>query len=97
MTSEMKWVPTRDGEIPPGRRPAEGGYEAGGKLYHALGDIGGADVPGKTGRHFVSWFWGSWFAVPRLIDCDWDFGRKVRIYPSMVASTFSGNTRPCKS
>jgi hypothetical protein len=57
MTSEMEWVPTRDGEIPPGRRPVEGGYEANGKkLYHALGDIDGVDVPGKTGIHLVSWF-----------------------------------------
>lgn len=48
----MEWVPTRNGEIPPDRRPIEGGYESNGeKLYHALGDIGEVKVPGKTGKH----------------------------------------------
>jgi len=48
----MEWVPTQNGEIPPGRRPVEGGYESNGeKLYHALGNIDGVDVPGKTGKH----------------------------------------------
>ena len=51
----MEWVQTKNGEIPPGRRPVEGGYESGGeKLYHALGNIDGVDVPGKTGTHLVS-------------------------------------------
>ena len=62
ITPDMEWVPTRNGEIPPGRRPVEGGYESGGeKLYHALGNIDGVDVPGKTGRHLVS---GSPTSVP---------------------------------
>jgi hypothetical protein len=48
----MEWVPTRDGQIPPGRRPVEGGYESNGvKLYHAFGGIDGVRVPGKTGEH----------------------------------------------
>jgi len=54
ITSDMEWVPTKNGEIPPGRRPIEGGYESGGdKLYHALGNIDGVDVPGKTGKHLA--------------------------------------------
>ncbi|GBE87996.1 hypothetical protein BKA93DRAFT_793193 [Sparassis latifolia] len=47
----MEWVPTSRGLIPPGRRPIEGGYEESGKLYHALADIRGMKVPGKTGEH----------------------------------------------
>lgn len=55
ITHDMEWVPTRNGEIPPGRRPVEGGYESNGeKLYHALGNIDGVDVPGKTAKHLVS-------------------------------------------
>ena len=55
ISPDMEWVPTKNGEIPPGRRPVEGGYETGGeKLHHALGNIGGVDVPGKTGKHLVS-------------------------------------------
>lgn len=57
ITPDMEWVPTRNGEIPPGRRPVEGGYESGGeKLFHALGKVNGVDVPGKTGKHLVSGF-----------------------------------------
>ncbi|KAI8980208.1 hypothetical protein BD414DRAFT_493951 [Trametes punicea] len=48
----MEWVPTSHGQIPYGRRPVEGGYEEnGGKLYHALADVHGVKVPGKTGTH----------------------------------------------
>ena len=55
ITQDMEWVPTSNGQIPPGRRPVEGGYEPnGGKLYHALGFIQGLYVPGKTGDHLVS-------------------------------------------
>ena len=55
ITPDMEWVPTTNGEIPPGRRPIEGGYDSGGaKFYHALGDLDGVDVPGKTGIHLVS-------------------------------------------
>lgn len=55
ITSEMEWVPAKNGEIPPGRRPVEGGFESGGqKLYHALGKIDDVNVPGKTGEHLVS-------------------------------------------
>ena len=55
ITPDMEWVPTRNGEVPPGRRPVEGGYESDGeKLYHALGNIDGVNVPGKTGKHLVS-------------------------------------------
>lgn len=52
ITAEMEWVPTQKGELPPGRRLVEGGYEANGeKLYHALAKIGEVEVPGKTGKH----------------------------------------------
>ena len=55
ITSGMEWVPTKNGEIPHGRRPVEGGYESDGlKLYHALGKIDDVDVPGKAGEHLVS-------------------------------------------
>jgi hypothetical protein len=55
VTPDMEWVPTSRGQIPPGRRPIEGGYESsGGKLYHALGSIQGVYVPGKAGEHLVS-------------------------------------------
>ncbi|KDQ57159.1 hypothetical protein JAAARDRAFT_131487 [Jaapia argillacea MUCL 33604] len=48
----MEWVRASGGEIPPGRRPVEGGYEDNGaQLYHALGNVNGIQVPGKTGRH----------------------------------------------
>ena len=54
----MVWVPTHNGEIPPGARPVEGGYEENGeKLYHALAQVNGVLVPGKTGVHLVSVFW----------------------------------------
>jgi hypothetical protein len=50
----MEWVQTHGGQIPHGRRPVEGGYEDGGaKLYHALANIHGTLVPGKTGEHLV--------------------------------------------
>lgn len=49
---QMEWVYTSYGQIPYGRRPIEGGYEKnGGKLYHALADVNGLRVPGKTGEH----------------------------------------------
>jgi len=48
----MEFVHTSYGRIPPGRRPIEGGYEEnGGKLYHAIGQVNGVRVPGKTGEH----------------------------------------------
>ena len=51
----MEWVPTGHGRLPQGRRLVEGGYEEhGGKLYHALAQISGVNVPGKTGEHLVS-------------------------------------------
>jgi len=63
ITPEMEWVQTRNGDIPSGRRPVQGGYESNGeKLFHALGKINGIDVPGKTGRHLVS---GSLTPFPR--------------------------------
>jgi len=52
ISPEMEWVPTREGKIPSGRRPVEGGYESNGvKLFHALGSMDGVNVPGKTGEH----------------------------------------------
>ena len=57
ITPDMEWVPTRDGGLPHGRRLVEGGYESNGaKLYHALADIDGVKVPGKTAGHLVSRF-----------------------------------------
>ena len=51
----MEWVFTSQGRVPPGKRPIEGGYEEhGGKLYHALAQVSGVEVPGKTGEHLVS-------------------------------------------
>ncbi|EMD34059.1 hypothetical protein CERSUDRAFT_97985 [Gelatoporia subvermispora B] len=48
----MEWVPASHGQIPPGRRPVEGGYEENGtKLYHGLATIRGVRVPGKTAEH----------------------------------------------
>ncbi|CCM00097.1 uncharacterized protein FIBRA_02124 [Fibroporia radiculosa] len=50
----MEWVHTSGGRIPPGRRAVQGGYEENGtRLYHALANIGGIRVPGKTGEHLV--------------------------------------------
>lgn len=52
ITNDMEWLTTKEGEVPVGRRPVEGGYEDdGNKLYHAVALIGGVEVPGKTGRH----------------------------------------------
>jgi hypothetical protein len=51
-TNTMEWLPTRDGVIPSGRRPVEGGYEEhGARLFHAYADVDGNAVPGKTGEH----------------------------------------------
>ncbi|KAF9267707.1 hypothetical protein L218DRAFT_954898 [Marasmius fiardii PR-910] len=48
----MELVSTSRGEIPAGRRPIEGGYEEdGSKLYHAVVNVQGVRVPGKTGPH----------------------------------------------
>ncbi|KAG5350887.1 hypothetical protein C0989_008921, partial [Termitomyces sp. Mn162] len=48
----MEWVHTSYGQIPPGRRPIEGGYEEhGAKLYHGLALVNGVKVPGKTSEH----------------------------------------------
>ena len=50
----MEWVPTSHGQVPPGRRPVEGGYEEdGAKLYHAIAVVHGVRVPGKAGPHLV--------------------------------------------
>ena len=64
ITQNMEWVPTKGGEIPPGRCPVEGGYESNGsKLYHALGSVKGVYVPGKAGQHLVSGFCSRWGRV----------------------------------
>jgi len=48
----MEWVPAFNGHIPQGRQPIDGGYEDhGAKLYHALAQVSGVMVPGKTGVH----------------------------------------------
>jgi len=52
ITPAMEWVPAKDGRIPKGVRPVEGGYESDGKfLYHAYATINGCKVPGKVGAH----------------------------------------------
>ncbi|KAF9447733.1 hypothetical protein P691DRAFT_760498 [Macrolepiota fuliginosa MF-IS2] len=49
---QMEWVRTSCGQVPPGRRPIQGGYEPhGDKLYHALANVDGVDIPGKAGEH----------------------------------------------
>jgi len=54
---QMEWVPTSHGRIPDGRRPVEGGYEEGGeKLYHAVANLNGVRVPGKTGEHLCVYY-----------------------------------------
>ncbi|KAI0001515.1 hypothetical protein BJV74DRAFT_819111 [Russula compacta] len=48
----MQLVPTSHGRVPPGCRPVKGGFEQNGaELYHAVAEIGGVKVPGKTGTH----------------------------------------------
>ena len=45
----MEWVPAKNGEIPFGRRPIEGGYESGWEeLCHALGKTDDMRVSGKA-------------------------------------------------
>jgi hypothetical protein len=47
----MEFVPTSNGQIPPGRRPVKGGFDRNGQdLYHAA-TTNGLRVPGKTGTH----------------------------------------------
>ena len=51
----MELVTAAYGQLPPGRRPVEGGYEENGaRLYHAVAVVDGVRVPGKTGEHLVS-------------------------------------------
>ncbi|KAH8118026.1 hypothetical protein DFH11DRAFT_1498014, partial [Phellopilus nigrolimitatus] len=53
-TQDMELIHVTGGQIPPGRRPVEGGYEENGnKLYHAVATINGVRVPGKCGEHLV--------------------------------------------
>ncbi|KAI1098487.1 hypothetical protein F4804DRAFT_324642 [Jackrogersella minutella] len=47
----MEFVTAYGGRLPRGRRPIAGGHEDGKALYHAIADIGGVWVPGKTGCH----------------------------------------------
>ncbi|GAA5946565.1 hypothetical protein JCM3775_002141 [Rhodotorula graminis] len=52
VTAAMEWVSAADGKIPKGRRPVEGGFEESGQhLFHALTNIDGVWVPGKTAEH----------------------------------------------
>ena len=96
ISPEMEWVPTREGKIPQGRRPVEGGYESNGvKLFHALGSMDGVNVPGKTGQHLVSRFLG--FHIPCSLERVHDLDREARTYPSAATSKSSENTRFCES
>jgi hypothetical protein len=48
----MRWCEAKDGQIPYGKEPIQGGYEESGEqLYHALAKIRDFWVPGKTGTH----------------------------------------------
>ncbi|KAH8926310.1 hypothetical protein BT69DRAFT_1010121 [Atractiella rhizophila] len=49
----MTWIRSSGGKPPQGweNKVVEGGYENGGKLWHARTEIGGVMVPGKTGVH----------------------------------------------
>ncbi|KAM6503406.1 hypothetical protein JOM56_000349 [Amanita muscaria] len=48
----MELVRTSRAQVPPGRRPVEGGYEENGnKLYHAVAVVKGFRMPAKTGLH----------------------------------------------
>jgi len=52
LPQQMEFVRASGGRIPAGRRPVEGGYEENGaQLYHGIGSIHGARVPGKVGTH----------------------------------------------
>jgi len=63
----MEWVETRNGEIPLGRRPVEGGYEEdGARLFHAIAFFEGVWVPGKTGHHLVSSFY--LVLIPKILN-----------------------------
>ena len=97
ITPDMEWVPTRNGGIPPGRRPVEGGSESNGeKLYHALGNIDGVDVPGKAGKHLVS---GSLTSVCLAFPRDWwdlNIDRGVQEYLLAATSTSSTDTKFCE-
>ena len=99
ITSDMEWVSTKNGEIPPGRRPIEGGHESNGAtLYHALGKIDDVDVPGKTGEHLVSGYIISTslrLAFPLGL-CDWNLGRGARKYLMAAAHTPSTSTKSCE-
>ena len=93
ITPEMEWVQTHNGELPPGRRLVEGGYESNGeKLYHALGKIGEVEVPGKTGKHLVS------DICPGLLLYSYDrnLDREPLIYLLVATSTSSENTKFCE-
>jgi len=51
-SEKMQLVPASGGRVPPGKRPVIGGYEEDGKeLYHAVANVNGVEVPGKTGEH----------------------------------------------
>ncbi|KAK5987890.1 hypothetical protein PT974_12025 [Cladobotryum mycophilum] len=51
----MEFVEAKNGQVPVGRRGVIGGHEDEGKLlYHAIADIKGVWVPGKTGEHISS-------------------------------------------
>ncbi|KAG2074228.1 hypothetical protein BDR04DRAFT_1151315 [Suillus decipiens] len=48
----MEWIRTSLGRIPHNRDPVTGGYEENGRnLYHAMGRVDNAWIPGKTGEH----------------------------------------------
>lgn len=65
----MEFVRTSHGRVPSGRRPVKGGFENNGaELYHAVAEIEGVKVPGKTGTHLVR---------PTVFSCDFDCMRKV--------------------
>lgn len=53
----MEWVGARNGKLPRGRAPVEGGYDREGRrLYYAVTTIQGFRVPGETSEHDVRFY-----------------------------------------
>ena len=78
----MEWVSTSRGQIPPNRRPVDGGVENNGaKLFHAMAKVGNIWVPGKTGIHLVR----ATSCHARL--CVHVFDSMVAMFPSVAART----------
>jgi hypothetical protein len=69
-SSKMEWVKTSEGHIPEGRRPIEGGFDYGERLFHAYAVIDGFQVPGKTSESLGS-ARVPWGGVERSVEEDY--------------------------